>query len=64
MTVNGKYQENINPITVMDFIRGYKLNKYVVYIAINEIVIEMEDYETTKIFDKDFVEFLFTVSGG
>ena len=64
MYINGKYNQNETPISVIDFVRGYKLNKNVVFIAINEKAIKKSDYETTMIHDDDRVEFVFTVSGG
>lgn len=64
MYINGKYQKNDEPILVMDFIRSYKLNKYVVYIAINNSQINMKDFGSTYIYDEDQIDFVFTVSGG
>jgi thiamine biosynthesis protein ThiS len=64
MYINGNYKETPIPISVMDFVRSYKLNKHVVYITINKKAIQKDDFDETYIYDQDQVEFVFTVSGG
>jgi thiamine biosynthesis protein ThiS len=64
MTLNGKIHKLDEPITIIDFVRNFKLNRNVVVIQVNGQTIPRSNYDTVMIDDADVVQMTFVVSGG
>jgi len=64
MMLNGKLHKLDVPITIIDLVRSFKLNRNVVVIQVNEITIPRSRYDTTVLTDTDVVQMTFVVSGG
>jgi len=64
MMLNGKVHKLDEPMTIIDFVRSFKLNRNVVVIQVNGLTIPRSGYDTTIITNTDEVQMTFVVSGG
>lgn len=65
ITVNGKVQEVVLPITVTELIKKNNvLQPDMVSVQVNEEFLEREDFPTTELKDGDVIDFLYFMGGG
>lgn len=64
MVINGKEKHLETPITLIDLLNGYKLNRHVVVIYVNGIIIPTPAYATTYLNNDDVVQLISIVAGG
>jgi thiamine biosynthesis protein ThiS len=62
--VNGKQQDIVNNLSVLDFINSMKLNPAKIIIEMNRQIISKTNFESVKLKENDSLEILSLVSGG
>ena len=62
--LNGKEQEIAKDSTVSDLLLKWKIRPELVTVELNENILQKLDYDTTRIREKDQVEFVFYMGGG
>ena len=64
MIINGKEKILEQPMTVLDLLNGYMLNRHVVVISLNGKIVPTSEYGTTTITNDDRVKLTTIVAGG
>lgn len=64
MTINGKEMNIVQPTTILDLLKTYKLSRHVVVMHVNGEIVPTDLYGTTYLNEEDEVTLTSIVGGG